>query len=173
VGSIRPLREDDDRSRFRSGDPHLDRYFQVYAGQNQFRHKVSVTYVFEESGGVAGYATLAGGEIRAERLPPGAKRLPAYPLPILRLARLAVAQSARGTGIGAQLLRHAFSLALAMSTTTGCVGVLVDPKSGAESFHERFGFIRTRIVEGELLGGSTPAPYFISLEKVRNALAGP
>lgn len=171
MGSIRPLREEDDRSRFQSGDPHLDRYFQIYAGQNQFRHRVSVTYVFEEGHELVGYLTLAGGEIRAERLPAGSKRLPAYPLPILRVARLAVASSARGKGIGAQLLKHAFTIALAMSTTTGCVGVLVDSKPGAEKFYERFGFLQTRAVEGDLLTGASASPYFIPLQKIRLAVS--
>jgi len=39
---IRALSESDDRSRFRSGDPDLDRFLQRFAGQNQFRHYVGV-----------------------------------------------------------------------------------------------------------------------------------
>jgi hypothetical protein len=34
---IRPLRPDDDRQAFSSGDADLDRFFRKYAGQNQFR----------------------------------------------------------------------------------------------------------------------------------------
>jgi hypothetical protein len=40
---IRALRETDDRSRFRSGDPDLDRFLQRFAGQNQFKHYLGVT----------------------------------------------------------------------------------------------------------------------------------
>ena len=39
------------------------------------------------------------------------KRLPNYPLPALRLARLAVAASAQGQGIGKQLLKAVFRIA--------------------------------------------------------------
>jgi predicted N-acetyltransferase YhbS len=79
---IRRLRAGDDRSRFRSGDPDLDRFFRSYAGQNQFRHHVGVTYVAAENGDV------------------------------LRLARLAVDSKVRGRGLGEQLLRFALALTM-------------------------------------------------------------
>ena len=41
---VRLLRQEDDRSRFRSGQPDLDRFFARYAGQNQFRHHIGSTY---------------------------------------------------------------------------------------------------------------------------------
>jgi hypothetical protein len=43
VIEIRALREGDDRSQFQSGDTDLDRFFQKFAGQNQFRHYIGVT----------------------------------------------------------------------------------------------------------------------------------
>jgi hypothetical protein len=42
---IRLLLPGDDRSDFVSGDEALDRYFRMYAGQNQFRHRIGVNYV--------------------------------------------------------------------------------------------------------------------------------
>ena len=42
---LRPLLESDDRTGFSCGQGDLDRYFQHFAGQNQFRHQLSVTYV--------------------------------------------------------------------------------------------------------------------------------
>ena len=88
---IRALREADDRSRFRSGDPDLDRFLQRFAGQNQFRHYVGVTYVAVEEDGVLGFATVAPGHVEIEGLPAAERnKLPRYPLPVLRLARLAV-----------------------------------------------------------------------------------
>lgn len=170
MGSIRPLLESDDRSNFESGDAHLDRFFRVYAGQNQFRHHVSVTYVFAEEAEILGYVTVAGGEMTVDRLPRGAKKFPRYPLPILRVGRLAVSRSARGAGIGAQLLRHALGLAVSMAGTTGCVGVLVDPKTGAEGFYQRFGFERVHVLEGEILTGSSYVSQFLALAKIHAAL---
>ena len=79
---IRRLRASDDRSRFRSGDPDLDRFFRSYAGQNQFRHHVGVTYVAVEDGDVLGYLTVAPGGIEIDDLPVALQRgLPATRFP--------------------------------------------------------------------------------------------
>jgi hypothetical protein len=42
---IRLLQRTDDRSKFTCGEPALDRFFQHYAGQNQFKLHLAVTYV--------------------------------------------------------------------------------------------------------------------------------
>ncbi len=42
---IRPLRQEDDRSGFSCGQADLDRFFQHYAGQNQFKLHLAVSYV--------------------------------------------------------------------------------------------------------------------------------
>jgi GNAT superfamily N-acetyltransferase len=106
---IRALREDDDRTPFRSGDADLDRFFHQFAGQNQFRHHLGVTYVAVEDRTILGFATVAAAHVEIDDLPLAVRRkLPRYPLPVLRLARLAVDQSAQGQGLGLHLLRFAF-----------------------------------------------------------------
>ena len=45
VVEIRALARDDDRSDFSCGQPDLDRFFEHYAGQNQFKLHLAVTYV--------------------------------------------------------------------------------------------------------------------------------
>src|SRR5581483_919025 len=136
---IRPLRPSDDRSAFDSGDEALDRFFRKYAGQNQFRHYVGVTYVAVDEGKVLGFATVAPGHIEVEDFPAAVrKKLPRYPLPILRLARLAVDRSAQSLGLGKQLLRFAFQLAKAMADEFGCAGVVVDAKPDAVAFYEKY-----------------------------------
>src|SRR6266498_2427359 len=103
---IRALRPSDDRSAFRSGEEDLDRFLRNYAGQNQFRHHLGVTYVAVEEGSILGFATVAPGQIDVDDLPVTIrKNMPRYPLPMLRLARLAVDQSAQSQGLGTQLLR--------------------------------------------------------------------
>src|SRR6266436_6873371 len=110
--SIRRLRPDDDRSRFRSGNVELDRFFQRFAGQNQFRHHIGTTYVAVDGGSILGFATVAPSEIAADGVPEAhRKRLSRYPLPVSRLARLATEESARGGGIGSTLLQAVFTLA--------------------------------------------------------------
>ena len=111
----------------------LDVYFHRYAGQNQFRHHLGVTYVAVEEERILGFVTVSPGSLDAEELPSG-RRPPPYPVPILRVARLAFDESARGKGLGRALLRFSIELAEQMMEECGCVGLLVDAKSDAVSF---------------------------------------
>jgi GNAT superfamily N-acetyltransferase len=87
---------------------------------------------------ILGFITVAATSITIDSLPARTRdRLPKYPLSALRVARLAVAQSAQGQGIGKQLLRAAFQLAHEMAERVGCVGVVVDAKANAVEFYER------------------------------------
>lgn len=167
---IRALQPTDPRSTFRSGDPDLDRFFQKYSAQNQFRHHIGATYVAVEDDHVMGYATVAPGQIEIDNLPASARTsLPRYPLPVLRLARLAVDQSAQGRGVGSKLLAHVLTLALRLAGEFGCVGVVVDAKPSAVPFYARFGFVAFPMEEG--MSGSRPVPtaMFLSLSKIRAA----
>ena len=128
---IRALERTDDRQAFHSGDEALDLYFYKYAGQNPFRHHVGVTYVVVEGGRVLGFVTVSPGSLDAGDLPSG-RRAPPYPVPILRVARFAVDESARELGLGKALLRFAGirKLAEKMMTELGCVGMVLDAKKG-------------------------------------------
>jgi GNAT superfamily N-acetyltransferase len=171
---IRRLRPSDDRSRFRSGNPDLDRFFQAYAGQNQFRHHVGVTYVAVEAGDVLGYLTVAPGTIEIDDLPAPARRgLPRYPLPVLRLARLAVDSSVRGRGLGEQLLRFSLGLVLTMDEDYGCLGIVVDAKPGAEPFYRRYGFRPIDLLEGLSEARPRPAPMFLPTSEILAAVPRP
>ena len=76
------LEPHDDRSGFRSGNVELDRFFQRYAGQNQFRHLIGTTYVATQGDCITGFVTVSSGEMMAEELSKLPRsRLPAYPLP--------------------------------------------------------------------------------------------
>ena len=171
---IRRLQQTDDRSTFRSGDADLDRFFGRYAGQNQFRHHTGTTYVAVEAGSILGYATVAAGNVEGDDLPVRSRRtLPRYPLPVLRLARLAVDTTAQSRGVGSALLRHVFLLALRMSEELGCVGIVVDAKADAKAdaaqFYARVGFSPVEISEGELELRPKPTPMFLPLELITAA----
>jgi GNAT superfamily N-acetyltransferase len=162
--SVRPLRPADDRSKFSSGNIDLDRFFQRFAGQNQFRHHIGSTYVAVDGDEILGFATVAPSEIAVEDLPSKRrKRLPQYPLPVLRLARMAVDERAQGRGVGSILLKATFVLAKRMARDYGCVGVLVDAKAEAISFYARYGFMRFAILKGELGDRPRPQPMFLEL----------
>jgi predicted N-acetyltransferase YhbS len=171
---IRALREDDDRASFRSGDADLDRFFHQFAGQNQFRHHLGVTYVAVDDRTILAFATVAAAHVEIDDLPVAAIRtLPRYPLPVLRLARLAVDQSAQGRGLGLELLRFVLRLALQMADEYGCVGVVVDAKPDAKAFYARYGFMTVEAVEGQSDARPVQTPMFLSIRVVRNALGRP
>jgi GNAT superfamily N-acetyltransferase len=162
---VRRLRPDDERTDFRSGNVELDRFFMRYAGQNQFRHHIGTTYVAVDNGAILGFATVASSELSCAKLSKAArKRLPAYPLPVLRLARLAVDQRAQGRGVGQMLLRAVF--ALARREELGCLGVVVDAKPEAVEFYRKLGFIELDAVAGLLGDRPQPMPMFIELGAV-------
>ncbi len=168
---IRPLREADDRTTFHSGDPDLDRFLVKYAGQNQFRHHIGTTYVAALDSRILGYATVAAGHVEADDLPSDlVRKLPRYPLPVLRLAGLAVHSTAHKRGLGKELLRHVFLLALTMSGEYGCVGVVVGAKPDAVEFYTRFGFSPLEVVEGQTESRPEPTPMFLPLDLIEGAL---
>lgn len=159
---VRRLESDDDRAAFSSGDPDLDRFFHRFAGQNQFRHHIGTTYVGVVEGSLAGYVTLSASHIEGEAVPVKLRRrLPDYPLPTLRLARLAVDARLQGRGVGLALLRAVFDVSIRMRDDLGCVGVVVDAKPDAVSFYQRFGFVILDVLEGRL--GERPEPVVMFL----------
>lgn len=168
---LRALRPDDDRTAFRSGNPALDYFFQQFAGQNQFRHHIGTTYVAIEEGRILGYATVSPAHLECAQLAEAErKRLPNYPLPVLRLARLATHEDAQGRGIGKTLLRHVCLLATQMSADFGCVGLLVDAKPEALGYYEAFGFLCLEPVTGE--AAMQPLPLFLAINKLARLTAG-
>ena len=166
---LRVLRPEDDRSTFRSGNPALDYFFRQYAGQNQFRHHIGTTYVAVESSRILVYATVSPAHLECEKLAESErKRLPSYPLPVLRLARLATAEDSQGLGVGKALLRHVCLLSTRMSTDFGCVGLLVDAKLEAVDYYEAFGFLPLQPVTGEAT--MQPVPLFLAIQKLVSLL---
>lgn len=164
---IRRLRTEDNRSQFQSGNIELDRFFQRFAGQNQFRHHIGATYVAVEGGFIHGFVTVAAAEVEIANLPARRRKgLPGYPLPALRIARLAVHGQSQGRGIGRELLKGAFLLAREMAERFGCVGVVVDAKGDAVGFYESYGFERVEILEGDLGDRPEPSAMFLPLTSI-------
>ena len=169
---IRPLQRSDDRSGFRSGNIDLDRYFQRYAGQNQFRHHLGTTYVAVTAERICGFATVNPGELTADSIPKSLRaRLPAYPLPILRISRLAVDERDQGKGVGRLLLKATFGLALDLRDRFGCMGVIVDAKPDAVGFYEGLGFMKLGVTSGDLGDRPEPIPMFLPVQKIAQAAA--
>ncbi len=170
--SIRLLAPDDGRSEFACGEIELDRFLHRFAGQNQFRHHIGSTYVAVIRDRIAGFVTVSPGEMSAETIAAALKKkLPAYPIPILRIARLAVDRNFQGQGIGKLLLRAMFELALEVGGRIGCVGIVVDSKANAVSFYQRLGFMPLEARRGSLGARPEPLPLFLSIELILRARA--
>jgi GNAT superfamily N-acetyltransferase len=133
-----------------------------------------VTYVAVDDQDILGFATVAAAHVEIDGLPVAVRRkLPRYPLPVLRLARLAVGRSAQGQGLGLQLLRFVLRLALQMADDYGCVGVIVDAKPDAVAFYAKHGFLAVEAVEGGSDARPAPTPMFLSIRAIRAAMGGP
>jgi GNAT superfamily N-acetyltransferase len=164
---IRPLARDDERSGFSCGQPDIDRFFQHYAGQNQFKLHLAVSYVAVIGERILGFVTVAASSLERRAVPNARQRqrLPSYPLPVLRLARLGVDLRAQGLGIGKALLRHVLGLAIKQRDSLGCVGVVTDAKPEAVPFYEGLGFVPLGGVREGLLGAE-PIPLFLAIDTI-------
>lgn len=168
---IRPLAPSDDRSGFSCGQADLDRFFEHYAGQNQFNLHLAVTYVAAVDSRIVGFATVAAASLERASLPTAAlrRRMPAYPLPVLRLARFGVDTRAQGIGIGHALIAHVLRLAIDQRDRLGCIGVVTDAKADAITFYSSLGFEPMPGVREGLLA-SDPQPMFLAIDTIASAL---
>jgi GNAT superfamily N-acetyltransferase len=169
---LRVLLATDDRRSFHSGNIELDRFFQRFAGQNQFRVQLGVTHVATEGGEILGFATVSAAQVKHASLPAAERKgLPAYPVPVIRLSRLAVSATAQGRGVGAALVRHVNLLAVELAMAkVGCAGVLVDAKPEAKGFYARYGFIELEVEEGALSDHLQTTQLFLGVRRIRAAL---
>ena len=167
TAEIRRLTPEDDRSGFESGDIELDRFFRRFAGQNQFRHHIGTTYVAVDGEVIHGFVTVASAEVEIADLPRHRRKgLPAYPLPALRIARLAVDSRSQGRGIGSELLRFAYRLGGELAIKIGCAGVIVDAKAEAVPFYEIYGFEALEVTRGQLSERPEPTAMFLPIGSI-------
>ena len=140
-GNIEPLATEHDRRNFSCGVDALDEYLRRFARQHAASN-VSRTYVAAKGTEILGFYSLAMSAVRKDNLP--AKyvgRFPNFPLPVARLARLAVAIRHQRQGLGELLLADALQRCLRLSTEIGMVGVIVDAKDeAARGWYARYEF---------------------------------
>ena len=137
---VRFLQPSDDRSAFSCGDPDYDDFLRKHAGQNHFKHHIGKTLVVVDDERVVGYRRSRSVNSRSTSFPGGGGRAAHYPVPVLRLAQLAVDTRYQGVGLGRTLVGHVLVLALRVREEFGCVAVVVDALITRRSFYEEFGF---------------------------------
>ncbi len=148
---IRLLSKEDDTSSFDCKEANLNLFLNRYAKQNQFKHYIGTTYVAVSYGNILGYMSVNSSSIRIDALSKVVhKKLPQYPLPILRLSRLAVDIRYQHKGIAKALLKWVLHLTLKQKEQFGCFGLVVDAKEESIGFYEQFGFETFDIKAGKL-----------------------
>ena len=130
------------RKKFRSGEAEVDDWLATKALQNQERHLSVTKVLLDEAGAIAGYYTLATGQVDFNDLPSEeAKKLPRRLLPVAVLAWLGVATSHQGQGLGRRLLAQALRDCYDASQTFPFIAVVLDCiNDTAKAFYERFDF---------------------------------
>jgi GNAT superfamily N-acetyltransferase len=129
---------------FDCGEPALDRFLARFAFPNQ-QANASQTYVGLSDDTVIGFYTLVVGEVTHAEAPERlVKGLARHPVPIMLLARLAVARDWQGKGIGAGLLRDAVLRTLQAADIAGIRALAVHAKDdAARAFYRRFDFVES------------------------------
>lgn len=161
---IEKLRRDHPVEGFDCGREELNRYLLRYAWQNQ-QAGASQTYVGIVGDTVAGFYTLAVGQVTREEAPERpTKGLARHPVPIMLLARLAVDRRWHGQGAGKALLRDAMQRTLQAADIAGIRAFAVHAKDEeARRFYEHFNFIASP---------ADPMHLFVLLKDVRRIVLG-
>lgn len=163
--SILGIEEGHRREEFDCGEEALNNYLRRYARQNHERNIARTFVAVDETDRVLGYYSLASASIEFASLPADlARRVPRYPVPAVRIARLAVDRSMHGKGLGAALLADALRRILTASSEVAVKVVLVDAKNErAADFYRHYGF-------RELT--DTPIVLFLPIETLIDAAKG-
>jgi GNAT superfamily N-acetyltransferase len=161
---IEKLRRDHRVEGFDCGKEPLNRFLIRFALQSQLSNS-SQTYLAFSEDEVVGFYTLAFGDVNYEDAPERLRKgVARHPIPLMILARLAVASGWAGKRIGSGLLKDALVRTLAAAEIAGLRAFAVHAKDDeARAFYERFDFIASP---------SDPMHLFVLLKDVR-ALIGP
>jgi hypothetical protein len=132
-----------DLKAFDCGKPSMNEFL----NRHSIKHSklgLSRTYVLEEKSQsdkktIAAYYTLAASSVSRSEIP-ATTSLPAYPLPVIMLARLAIDKKHQGIGLGAKALvyslRHAVKLSGSGLPAYGLILDILDEE--AKEFYKRF-----------------------------------
>jgi GNAT superfamily N-acetyltransferase len=139
---IEKLRRNHHVDLFDCGQEALNRFLVRYALQNQLA-EASQTYVALIGDDIVGFYTLVVAQVEYDDAPQRlGKGLAKHPIPLMLLARLAVATKWQGHGLGSGLLKDAMLRTLQAAEIAGVRAMAVHAKDNhARAFYERFGFL--------------------------------
>ena len=129
-------------SKFDCGADELNTYLKRFAKKND-KLGIGRTYVLLYKTRALGFYTVSMAQIEFKALPkPSQGKLPRYPIPTVRIGRLAVDLSTQGQGLGEYLLMDALTRCLRVSEEIAVFAVIVDAKNNqAKNFYLKYGFI--------------------------------
>ena len=147
-----PLQPQHQLEAFDCGKPSLNDWLHRHARQAQGSGSAK-TFVVADAGRVAGYFSLTVGQIDTLETPERIRKgMGQYPIPVVILARLAVAQNDQGRGIGVGLLQDAIRRTTLIAEHAGIRAMLTHPiDQDAARFYTRFGFVASPLREQQLL----------------------
>jgi len=128
---------------FACGNEMLDRWLIRNAGQSERRDAARTLVAATADGTVRGYYTLVAGQVGHDEAPPPVRKGLSrhFPIPVVILARLAVAQNSQGQALGARLLADALERICRAAEDIAVRAVLVHAiDDRAARSYERFGF---------------------------------
>ena len=142
VEELDPKRHD--RAGFDCGVEALNRYLKTLAVQHRAKG-IATSFVLidsEKPSKVLGFYSLSAASLAFERLAEvDRKGLPTYPIPAVRIGRLASSTSSRERGLGELLLQNAVKRILLARNTLGVHAVVVEAKDASvEAFYRKYGF---------------------------------
>jgi GNAT superfamily N-acetyltransferase len=143
----------------------VDDWLASNALQNQNKHLSATKVLLDDSDTLAGYYTLATGQVDFGDLPADVvKKLPRRMLPVAILAWLGVAAGRHGQGLGRALLAQALRDCYEAGRTFAFVAVVLDCiDDAAKAFYQRFEF-------AELPGH--PYRLFLSANQLETMMSG-
>lgn len=160
--SIKEIQLKSKIKKFDCGIKVLNEFLSRYSLKNDMLGIGRTFVAFDENEDIIGYFTLATAQVVFQDIPDEYRgKLPKYPIPALRIARLAVGKNSQGKGIGKWLLKQAFLKILHVAEITGLYFIIVDVKETSKTFYERYGFIKFNDKE---------LSYFIPVDTVRKAI---
>jgi GNAT superfamily N-acetyltransferase len=120
----------------------VDDWLQTKALQHQEKHLSATKVLLDASGAIAGYYTLATGQVDFGDLPSEiARKLPRRALPVAVLAWLGISAAQQGHGLGRLLLSQALRDCYDAGQTFAFVAVILDCISdSAKAFYKHWDF---------------------------------
>ncbi len=139
---LEPLERTHVRAAFDCGESRVTDWLRSKALQSQNRHLSATKVLLNREGVIAGYYTLATGQVDFGDLPPDVARgLPHRKLPVAILAWLGVSASHQRQGLGDLLLAQALRDCYEAGQTFAFIAIILDcVDEAAKAFYQRWNF---------------------------------